>query len=733
MIYKGNTAIDSICFSNYNSIYDKDFTESIWEVNTTNGWEVEFTKTQAIIKKFKIDTWGIRRNIKSPTNVYSIYNQWVLDVQGLAYVNENVVTFGKSYYPLGGWKGYDDATSFAPGKYPNDTYPISSCQYVSGLIIQFGGQYNTSDTIKYPSEQMLMHPWDVGNRVRISDGRQTGTWADSSYSTILIGLYGGSQDSTSDDWYKVYDISDHPIILTLVPNLIDPQSRECWKLYYNNIAWEKEKTLENNWVKYKYVIPKFEGRQYSLTNSSYIDTFKDPPEISYPFEGECYADPTTKSVTTIKPWVSWNYQAQNDSFWDYVKQYYAEHDIVNPLSSFNADSNDTPGLFANSNIAGELTLNINNEQYQTATDIIRNTGITKITFNFKTGEVISALNVFRGASKLTEIVTNKPFWAKELSGTFEFCESLTTIPADLIRYNYRNMYNQSNLVYTFEGCKNLVTVPMSSYAESVYSDKNTIRTDSIVQAFNNCPKLQTFYPILDLEGCLPNTSNTTLAFAGCTALTHILIKNLNKGDWRFDGTTDLGTLSNLDTESVKYLLNNVKDIANSATDTETQNNSFSKNWTEQNDFSYTYREIYPDSLDILCTLPVDTQIFVYKSEVNNFDKFYFLPAEKVGASDMDNYKISWDNSTNYNVASINSSGNSNYGFYIDSSEFVGSKIIINLLHPWDRCSSTVTSAKIYIPEVWKTDGRFTQSEIDVCNSRGWHIYIGSTELTTLTS
>lgn len=728
MIYIGNNVVDSVNFASYYKEYDKDFTESVWEVNTSNGWEVEFTKTQAIIKKFKIDTWGIRRNIKTPTNVYNKYLSWVLDVSGLAYVNENIITFGKSYYPNSGYRGYNDATSFAPGKWPNDDIPTNKCYYVSGLIVQFGrGYQDMKDSVSYPSEQMLKHPWNVGNRVRISDGKQTGTEADTSYQTIQIGLYGGSQDSTSEDYYKIYDISEHPIILTLVPSLIDPQSRECWKIYYKNTIWEKEKTFENNWVKYKYVTEKTGSDKYwSLNNSSYDLKFKDPPIIDYNFVGEY----NSESNTTLKPWVTFNYAAKDSSFWDPIKTYFANNKIVNPKCFEYTTSDSKPSLFANSNISGELTLNFSTAIRQMP-DIISGTKVEKITINFEEQpKWYSCLSMFRHANSLKEIIVNKPLPASEMAGMFEFCTNLTTIPANLFRYENRNYTNNSHMCYTFEGCKNLVEIPMSSRTTDVYSEQNTINTETIAQAFNGCSKLERILPILNLAGCHPD--NTYLAFYECAALTHVLIKNLNKGDWRFDGTSSkkLGTLTNLDEESVKYMLNNVCDIAHLQTEEESQNNSFKIGWTNQNT-TYISRYVLPEQLNITCSLAVDTNVYIYNSSVNNLTDFYFLPQEKINASDMENYKIIWTVNGERSFADINSNGNSNYGFYIKSSAFIEDIISISITKPYNIWSSSVTTAKIYIPEVWKTDNRFTQDEIDVCNSRGWHIYIGNSEITTI--
>lgn len=733
MLYIGDSEIKSVYFDTGKEEYWKDFTDSLWEVNTRNGWEVEMTPRKAIIKKFKIDTWGIRRTIRDNSfNIIDQFTSWKVNVSGLSYVNENVVTFGKAYYPTGGWMGYNDATSFAPGKFPNDSY--KNCYYVGGLIIQAGGRYlDMADTYAYPSEQFMMHPWDVGNRVVINDGVITGTWFDPSYRTILIGLYGSLEGHLGE----VYDISDHPIEIELIPDSVAPATLESWKYYLNNNVIIKPKTFENCWQKYNLV--KSVGSEGKMHWSVCNNT--NSRQVEIPIISDLDAINGEKTFTAnknwnyTKPWISFNYTAPNASFWTPIKNWFANNVFTNPVAlAYRADN--APTLFSNSNITGEITLNIgdgteNNWDASTMifTDVFYGSQIEKVNLNF-TGksQIRSALNAFRAARKLKEVSTNRAFMAIELAGAFEFCNVLEEIPANFFNYRYRSNLDLSNLCYTFEGCKVLKSIPKSSYAETVYDEENTIKTQTLTQAFNDCPALETIYPILDVCACDPN--NTYKAFAGCNKLTHVLIKNLNKGDWRFDGTStkQLGNLTLLDSESIKYMLNNVRDLAHLETDTETQNNSSSISfWNkEQIDEIYTQFSFTSSDFFTSCKYPVNTQIKIHPYSFNSDYEIYFLPQSAINSSNMENYRLTFVDDT----ATINSNGESNWGFYISPSSFKPNTIgYISFVTPYDRNSSSVTYANIYIPSTWTQ--YISQEDIDLCNYRGWKIYVGSEELTTV--
>lgn len=256
-----NTAITfgSIIPKDNSSAAIQEVSQSVWQIN--DGWEVEIISPKKIaIKKFKIDTWGIRQMIPNPHNNY---NKLRVRVTGLSHVHKNVVChtagsttvdgFTKAY---GGTAGYD--VYWYPGHY-------TSGNSMQGMVIQFGCGYKANDNERADSLQIGKHPWDVGTKVGIEDGIIEGTWGDTNYKAITIGLYGGVQNAKSwhdetGDAYKQYDISDNPIYIDLnvddVTKDIDVTSVECWDVYVGDTkSYHKDKTIDNCWKKYGLAVP----------------------------------------------------------------------------------------------------------------------------------------------------------------------------------------------------------------------------------------------------------------------------------------------------------------------------------------------------------------------------------------------------------------------------------------------------------------------------------------------
>ena len=280
----GSTNPDSILFNKYKielankelsfgSIIPRDnsleainsVSNSIWQVN--DGWEVEIINSKKLaIKKFKIDTWGIRQIIPNP---HTNYNKFIVRVTGLSRVHQNVVchTAG-STAPDGFTKAYGGAAGYDVYWYPGHYTSGNSMQ---GMVIQFGCGYKANDNERADSLQIGKHPWDVGTKVGIEDGIIEGTCGDTNYKAITIGLYGGVQNAKSwhdetGDAYKQYDISDNPIYIDLnvddVTKDIDVTSVECWDAYVgNDKSYHKDKTIDNCWKKYGIAVP-FEWHLY---------------------------------------------------------------------------------------------------------------------------------------------------------------------------------------------------------------------------------------------------------------------------------------------------------------------------------------------------------------------------------------------------------------------------------------------------------------------------------------
>ena len=262
-IGKANAAITfgSIIPKDNSSAATQEVSQSVWQIN--DGWEVEIISPKKIaIKKFKIDTWGLRQIVGNP-HTDPNYDNFKIRVEGIQYVHNNVVchTAGSST-PDGFTKAYGGNDGYNVYWYPGQ---FNSGNSMQGLVVQFGCGYGASDNERDDGFQIGKHPWDVGTKVGIVDGTITGTWADGSYRAMTIGLFGGVQSAASwhdesGDAYKVYDISDHPIYINLdvedttIP--VDPTSVECWDAYIGETpVWHKDKTFENCWIKHRLALP----------------------------------------------------------------------------------------------------------------------------------------------------------------------------------------------------------------------------------------------------------------------------------------------------------------------------------------------------------------------------------------------------------------------------------------------------------------------------------------------
>lgn len=144
--YKTGTANGGILFGSLipvdNSVAAvQAVSNSVWQVN--DGWEVEIINSKKIaIKKFKIDTWGLRQIIDNP-HTDPNYNSLKVNVSGINRVHNEVIChtagsdtpdgFTKAYGGNGGYNVY-----WYPGQF-------DSGNFMQGLVIQFGVGYMVND------------------------------------------------------------------------------------------------------------------------------------------------------------------------------------------------------------------------------------------------------------------------------------------------------------------------------------------------------------------------------------------------------------------------------------------------------------------------------------------------------------------------------------------------------------------------------------------------------------
>lgn len=528
----GNTTPDAVMFDSLSGVYNIKLNEGTWEIN--DGWEVEFIKSNLIkITKFKIDTWGVRLLITNDTDLYTKCKSYEVQVQGLTAVNERV-QFTKAYCGTG---GYD--VDWRAGKY-------TSGRYIQGLGIQGGKGYSN-----YPdsSLQMGKHPWDIGNVINIVDGFVKGSNFDGSYGAWTIGLFGGVQDSTSTDFEKIWDISDTPIIIRLDVNHINPASKECWRVIGNGqTVYNKDKTFENCWEKYGLI------EEVTYDTDAIVKAIKSPDIGS---SNTIYLPPL-ETLDNIPSNIAWQLSIFNTEYWETIKNWYANHNIKGELLHGR--------LFYGANISGSITLNIDKSSEEAAAlfghDLFRGSSIESVTFNLINGAYIgSGNNLFRGASYIKNInFTSGHLIANDLAGMFEWCRAIEVIPKGIIYWSQRGVSGKTHIPYFCDGCSKLITIEAEDGERD--SDSNTISvTGFMQQAFYGCSALVTIGPILDFKTVRPHVNyNTDKLFTGCAVLTDVRIKNLNHGDWKLDGTGDLGTLASIDQDSVIYLFNNLTDL-----------------------------------------------------------------------------------------------------------------------------------------------------------------------------
>lgn len=317
--YKTGTANGGILFGSLipvdNSIAAvQAVSNSVWQVN--DGWEVEIINSKKIaIKKFKIDTWGLRQIVGNP-HTDPNYNNLKVNVSGINRVHNEVIchTAG-SDVPDGFTKAYGGNNGYNVYWYPGQ---FNSGNSMQGLVIQFGVGYASSDNERADGFQIGKHPWDVGTKVGIVDGTITGTRADSSYKAITIGLFGGVQNATAwhdetGDAYRQYDISDNPIYIDLdVPDTnvaIDVTSVECWDAYAGeDQVYHKDKTLENCWKKYGFAFPtEWNITKTNFNTNEYIEWIS-PTKFKIKGIPEGGVTITTTTTTTTANYVNINWK-----------------------------------------------------------------------------------------------------------------------------------------------------------------------------------------------------------------------------------------------------------------------------------------------------------------------------------------------------------------------------------------------------------------------------------------
>ena len=342
---------------------------------------------------------------------------------------------------------------------------------------------------------------------------------------------------------------------------IDYSSVEIWDAYVGSTqVYHKDKTIENCWRKYKYITDKTSTDGTTKVKSLCADSsFGDNIIVPIPTDLDSFFD-----VGDGK-WPSFNIKAANSELWDEIKSRLSSIGI----NLFNSDYEQIKGMFEGSNIGGVLNIKVLNTGNIAADRMFQNCNVSEVNFTYVSEEdeicITSINSLFINTPNLKTITSTKDFRARDMSGAFSF-SGIETIPG-IINYWARG-YNSVNgyicycsiTQYFCDMNSSVTTINRYRGATNREDPNNTIKLSTGLNMFNQCTKLTTIDPILDMEYVRP--SNSSYMFNQCNALVDVRIKNLNHGNWRFDSGGDAhgGTLPNLNQESVEYLFANLKDL-----------------------------------------------------------------------------------------------------------------------------------------------------------------------------
>lgn len=562
----GNVTPNALMLDKY-YISPGKFNFNDWEINTDCEVEIDKIGKVAKIKKFKANTWVLRSKYEGMDNIKfcELFSNWtckILNINRL--VTEGIIS-GYSHDTWGGPKYTAWGLSFSP-------YDPSSWAY----IISYPWELNVPNgTLKNPNRGALSYGYTADGKNNLFNLTKFNTL--SSVGTAYQGAF-SIYTKTDDVAGTIIDVSDYPITIYQYSDGIDVTSVECWSALFNNEeVYHKDKTFENCWKQYNFV--KKETTQIGdiemisiINNNTEIDTDDGIilPLITNLNDVIKKTDVNGKTLSML----NWNIKIKNVDLWSVILDWYKNNTVpyqfVGTFSSL---------AFKDSNITGELTLNIDDSNeglsedndgplYMSAIDFLKGTDITKVTFNLsERNRFTIGQNMFRNATKVISVETNKPISSVDCSGMFEFCNSLTTYGSNLINWGARGNFNSSNgtsnVCYCFEYTSSLLEIP-SYDQENRFSDSNTIICTSFTPQLFNGSRVEVVGPIIDVRYINPMIKgNAKLMFAD-SHITDIRIKNLNHATWYLDGSgqgdNNHGNMPNLNSESIQYLFDNLIDL-----------------------------------------------------------------------------------------------------------------------------------------------------------------------------
>lgn len=412
----------------------------------------------------------------------------------------------------------------------------------------------------------------------------------------------------------------------------------------------------------------------------------------------------------------------DEAFWEAVRQALAGVTVnwSDPLRNY----------FNGTNIDGDVEMTVTGGEYQTATNL-GGQGLRKLTLNLPSGFVSVMSNAFIWAVSLEEFVVNGTVKANDWTGAFDHCTALTSFTAPqwndnalLAAYSYGVSYMTS----AFQNCTALTAVPQ--YGAEREADANTLRPVAM-QNMLNASGVTVLGPVVDMRYIDPAGTQAAGAFG--TQLQDARLMNLNHGDWWLDGTVpengvSHGNLSNLDAESVAYLMAHLWDLTTDKVgkNWRTTDNSW-KMWTYEHTQELTDARavvnfsIAPTGANANSWLRTQSALNGFKFRVTGLaegDRLEF------GAGVVAPTEASIYEDGEYVI----SKPNGLQGFKLYNDTETGTRVLtFEIVAPYDAGNHLVDAAALHVPEGWRA--KLTTDMLASAAARGWSVWIGEENLT----
>lgn len=427
----------------------------------------------------------------------------------------------------------------------------------------------------------------------------------------------------------------------------------------------------------------------------------------------------------VKFWGKVERYSEYPSLWTSVQYAFANTDIV--------DGNFAQCLFANSKTNNPLTWTFtfdmpSDSNYINIGDMFACSSVaSEIHFIINKGVIKSLHNAFLQTRNLIEITFNKVVGITDFSGAFEGT-TLTNFPENVApSYEWNGRSSEPNCLinYASDGSSlthfgnykdataqaeddKYYTLLLNPYCLAAFARNNI----SEIRYILDMKFVEPVSGMINYDGTIFNAIFGSLNSNTSSNLVTAKIKNLNKGNWYFDGTATnnayAGKLDNLDADSVNYMLANVFDLTKNTTEASRFENEFNSlnDWVNS---ACTKRPILFEvwdnctltkNLSTSGTMHVILTLTNCKMKVNGTEYSAGTTSLPLSAG---NCTISFEkinsNQTMYGVLQIDPE-------YVFKSEL----------------TPGLNSASIYLPSGF--DSKINSAALSIANTRGWTVYVG---------